>query len=102
MGRPLAKIDAEVVRKLAGYGCTVSEIAAVVDCDKRTLERRFAAVMEKGREHGKASLRRQQFKLANAGNATMLIWLGKQQLGQRDRQDVTSDGTLRVLNVYEK
>jgi hypothetical protein len=35
----------------------------------------------------KASLRRIQWKLAEAGNATMCVWLGKQLLGQRDKFD---------------
>ena len=37
---------------------------------------------------GRASVRRAQFKLLEAGNATMAIWLGKQLLGQRDAQQV--------------
>ena len=39
------------------------------------------------KEVGKASLRSAQFKAALAGNATMLIWMGKQLLGQRDKLD---------------
>jgi hypothetical protein len=30
------------------------------------------------------SLKRKQFDMAMKGNVTMLIWLGKQTLGQRD------------------
>jgi hypothetical protein len=33
------------------------------------------------------SLRRLQAKKAAEGNVTMLIWLGKQYLGQSDRQE---------------
>lgn len=36
----------------------------------------------------KASLRRRQINVAMTGNVTILIWLGKQQLAQRDRQEV--------------
>jgi hypothetical protein len=38
----------------------------------------------KGRESLKQSLRRAQIKLALSGNAVMLIWLGKNLLGQSD------------------
>lgn len=38
----------------------------------------------RGRHKGRLSVRREQFKLLQAGNATMGIWLGKQLLGQRD------------------
>ena len=36
----------------------------------------------------KTSLRRAQFELAMKGNPTMLIWLGKQYLGQNERTEV--------------
>jgi hypothetical protein len=89
MARPRKEIDEKVVRRLAGIGCTVAEMAAVTGVDKRTLERRFAAHIEKGREQGKRSLRRMQWKAAKGGNVTMLIWLGKQLLAQQDRLEHT-------------
>jgi len=47
---------------------------------------------------GKASLRRNQWKLAQDGNATMLVWLGKNMLDQTDKldQNVTSDILITV------
>lgn len=33
-----------------------------------------------------------QFKNAQAGNVTMQIWLGKQYLGQKDKQEVEQYG----------
>jgi hypothetical protein len=33
------------------------------------------------------SIRRQQYKSAEGGNVTMQIWLGKQYLNQRDRNE---------------
>jgi hypothetical protein len=51
---------------------------------------------------GKASVRRAQFKLLEAGNATMAIWLGKQLLGQRDNIEHTGkDGAplIPVINL---
>lgn len=86
MARPRKVIDPAVVETLAKIHCTYDEIAAVVGCSTDTLKRRFADRIEKGREEGKASLRRMQFKKALDGNPTMLIWLGKQHLGQKDGQ----------------
>jgi hypothetical protein len=40
--------------------------------------------MAKGRDDLKQSLRRSQIRLALSGNAVMLIWLGKNILGQSD------------------
>lgn len=95
-GRPRLDIDAGLVSSLAGIGCTVAEIATCLSVSKDTLERNFAADIEKGREKARMSLRRKQWDAAMNGckkgekaNATMLIWLGKQLLGQRDKQEIT-------------
>lgn len=84
MGRPLKKIDPELVGKLAAIGCTHPEIAAICGCSQDTIERRFADIIEKGKQEGKSSLRRLQWKSAQDGNIAMQIWLGKQLLGQRE------------------
>jgi hypothetical protein len=69
----------------------VSEIAAGSGLSKRTLETHYCALIEKGREAGKQSLRHKQFQVAMTGNVSMLIWLGKQILGQWDRADHSND-----------
>lgn len=93
MGRPRKQIDTALVQKLAEMGCTLAEIAAFpgVDCDKSTLSRRFATVIDKGRSIGNISIRRKQFEVAMAGNVAMLIWLGKQWLGQADKIEQALD-----------
>ena len=83
-GRPLKKISDREVLNLASVGCTNEEIAAMLDCGITTLKRRFGPVIKRGRNMARGSLRRAQFKAALAGNATMLIWLGKQLLGQKN------------------
>lgn len=104
MARPLANIDPEQVRLLAGVGCPVEEIAFHLGCDKRTLERRFAALIEKGRADIRSSLRRKQVELAMKGDRTMLVWLGKQLLGQRDNMDsnVGINGTITHRDADEE
>lgn len=92
MARPRKAIDADQVERLARIHCTYEEIAAVVGCSTDTLKRRFADRIEKGRERGKSSLRRWQFKSAFKGNATMQIWLGKQLLGQKEPANDTPAG----------
>lgn len=84
MARPKIEIDEALVRKLATIHCTMNEISAVVGCSVDTLERRYAELIKKGKNEGKSSLRRLQWEAAQKGNTTMLIWLGKQILAQRD------------------
>jgi hypothetical protein len=52
--------------------------------NKVKAEPELAEAIERGREVGRTRLRRLQWQGAEKGNATMLIWLGKQLLGQRD------------------
>jgi|TARA_R100001530_G_scaffold124262_2_gene92415 AraC-like DNA-binding protein len=90
MARPKAIIDTEAIKKLAQLHCTFDEIAQFCNVSTKTLQRRFVHTIKKGREMGKISLRRAQFEKALSGNVVMQIWLGKQHLDQRDRQEITS------------
>lgn len=84
VGRDKKVIDPEEVEKLAGIGCKNSEICEWFGIDDSTLSYNFKHQIAKGREHLKQSLRRAQLSLALSGNAVMLIWLGKNILGQTD------------------
>ena len=102
-GRPKKEIDYILTEKLANIMCTQEEIATLFDCDVRTLQRdkEFCRVFKKGKENGKMSLRRNQWKLSEK-NTTMAIWLGKQYLGQKD--DVIEDikGISKVQELLNK
>ena len=78
-------VSPDDVYKLAALGCTNLEIATWFDINKDTLSYTFGEILDKGREDLKVRLRQAQLKLALGGNPTMLIWLGKQILGQTDQ-----------------
>lgn len=88
MGRPTKEIDAEQVYKLAAIGCSYEEIANVFNVNRSTIIARFQDEVKAGHSDMKESIRRAQLKVAldhsHKGQVTMLIWLGKQLLGQRD------------------
>jgi hypothetical protein len=90
-GRPKLQVDPDMVEKLAGIGCPNTEIAAIVGCSVDTLDRRFADVIHKGREICKTRLRKKQIEVALAGNVSMLIWLGKQMLGQAEKVEAKTE-----------
>jgi len=77
-------IDPKEVEKLAAIGMKNSEISEYLDIDDSTLSYNFKQQLTKGRHQLKSSLRRAQIELALNGNATMLIFLGKNLLGQSD------------------
>ena len=90
VGRPKKyTLDTKQVEQLAGFGCTDTEIASFFNISRTTLERNYEQYMTKGRESGKIRLRQYQWASAKKGNVAMLIWLGKQLLGQSDKQDIT-------------
>lgn len=94
-GRPLIEIDEEKFEKLCFIHCTLEEISGFFNCSEDTVERwckreykmNFAVIYKQKSSRGKISLRRWQWRRAEEGDKTMLIWLGKQELGQRDKLD---------------
>lgn len=89
MPRPKAKFDLKLVRTLAGYGCTQDEIANACGISETTLKKNGRDALDSGYAEMRRSLRRWQYEAAKSGNTAMLIWLGKQLLGQRDKAEQT-------------
>ena len=96
-GRPRIEIKQDLFEGLCRIQCTGEEIASVLHVSMDTLSRwvkrtyagrTFEDTYKKYADVGKMSLRRAQMKLAEGGNATMLIWLGKQLLGQKDKSEI--------------
>lgn len=85
-GRPKIDIDPFNIEKLAEQGMKVTEMAALLNVSTDTIHRNFAAELIKGKAALKQTLRMSQIHAATIeGNPTMLIWLGKQYLGQNDK-----------------
>ena len=113
-GRPPFVIDYEKLEKLCEVFCTGEEIATILGCSRDTLNLRlkqdyaeaiaedpegelenrydgFQACFKKKSATGRASLRHEQFRMAMGDvekgikpDKGMLIWLGKNYLGQTD------------------
>jgi len=97
-GRPLKKIDSRQVEKMAGYGSTNVEIADILGVSEATIRGRFCELLVKARSARKMKLRRKQFDMAMQGNVSMLIWLGKNELDQKDKSEHSiSDELFEVI-----
>lgn len=89
MARPKKyNIKGEDVEKLAGFGCTNTEIASFFGCSSDLIEKSYSEYVTKGKEKGKIRLRQLMFRSAESGNVAMLIWLSKQYLGMSEKQDI--------------
>lgn len=93
------------LRKLGEWQATREEAAAWLDVSRSTLwgflNENPAALeeFEAGQDRAKATLRRLQWKAANSGNVTMLIWLGKQLLKQRDDAHAAANETKESIEA---
>ena len=87
-GRKAKPIDWAYVEEMIKVGATMEEIGAVVGLDQvaLTLRPEFLNCYKKAYSEGNISLRRMQMMQALHGHPTMLIWLGKNRLGQADKQ----------------
>jgi IS30 family transposase len=96
VGRPKANVDPDLVEKLASIGCSIKEIAAACNCHPDTIRDNFSTEITKGQENGKTRLRKKQIEVALAGNVSMLIFLGKNMLGQSDKVETITENTHTV------
>lgn len=103
IGRPVGTTKLqptdETIKQIEGLAriqCTVKEAGAVLGVSEPTFyaflnaHEKAKEAWENGKESGKASLRRNQYKMSET-NPTMAIWLGKQMLGQKDNMTIGGD-----------
>lgn len=94
-GRPAKPVDWELVDSLLLAGCNGVEIASHFDMHEATFYEKvqekhkmlFTAYALEKKSKGDSLLRKVQFSKALKGDNTMLVWLGKNRLSQREGQD---------------
>jgi len=109
--------DIKKIKNMSRIGLKVSQIAAVMNCNIATMDRRIAAdrkkweegnldenniyaILEKSRAEGDGSIARTCYEVAlEQKHPTMLIWLSKVRLGWRETIDVNAE-TKHII-VYE-
>ena len=108
LGRKPKPFDVAIFEKLCQLACTKVEISAFFNFDENTLTRKckenfntnFKGAYKVFSSGGRMSLRRMQFKSAEAGSVAMQIWLGKQHLDQCDNVErKTGDEEEQITKV---
>ncbi len=94
-------LDEEQVLALAGMGCTLREMASFFKCNESTLERNYAEVITRGRETGKASVRRMLWAQGQKGNSVALKYLIHNVLKEK-LEDKTDNNFYVTSNVTEQ
>lgn len=90
-------------------GISVSTLYRLI---KKRYKMSFDEYRNKKKEIVKITLFKKQYDVAMAGNPTMLIWLGKNELGQSDkietkqetkvRLDMSKEEKLEMIDLYKK
>lgn len=109
-GRKYKEINQQQFENMCSIQCTEEEICAVLGVSdktlanwcKRTYKMKFSEIFKIKRSKGKASLRRLQYKEAEKGNVTMLIWLGKQWLDQAEKPYRTDAAEEEISDEVEE
>jgi hypothetical protein len=108
MARPKTDIDWKTVNKLLEADCEGTEIAAYLGIVPNTLYRRcetdhkisFSKYLQEKKAKGNSLLKVKQFDKAMSGDRTMLVWLGKQRLGQSEKAqqsiEISDAGTFNI------
>lgn len=85
MGKKI-DLDLDDIRELASEGNTVEDVATLLGVSGDVISGNddYKQAYEMGLCDMRAMLRHSQFQSAKSGNTTMLVWLGKVILGQRE------------------
>jgi hypothetical protein len=77
-------VDPDEVYRLSAIGCSMEEMANFFGIDRETLKYNFLPYIQRANSELYRKIRNKQIEVALDGNPTMLIWLGKNMLGQSD------------------
>lgn len=95
-GRPFVDFDWSKLNIALGYGARLIDCADHLDCSEDVIQNRikekynisFSEYRNRKMSKMRLSVMQKQYDLAMSGNPVMLIWLGKQLLEQKDKQEI--------------
>lgn len=102
VGRPKSVFNERELKYLCSIHCTLEEIAGFFQMNKQILSRKikeeygitWSEFYERNSQGSKVSLRRRQIQSAMEGDTKMLVFLGKNMLGQKEKLDF--EGEVKV------
>ena len=108
-GRPRKEINWDILNTALQYGGSLVDLSELLDMSEDTIQRRikeeydmgFSEYRNKKMGRVRMKLRQKQYEEAMRGNTTLLIWLGKQWLGQTDKQENKIETEVKI-EVTEK
>jgi len=96
VGRPQKEMDWKLIDSILQFGARLVDCSEICEMSDDSIQRRikeefgltFSEYREKKMSRIRMKLLQKQYDVAMAGNPAMLIWLGKNLLGQSDKTEV--------------
>ena len=93
VGRPEKEMDWKLLDSVLQYGASLIDCAELLEMSEDSIQRKikeksgvtFSEYREAKKSKIRMKLRQKQFEMAMNGNVALLIWLGKNELGQKDK-----------------
>jgi hypothetical protein len=102
-GPPFKQLDARKIELMAEVGCSREEIGLLCGVSTSTIDRNYDGAVKQGHAKRNYNLRKLQYESAKRGSVAMLIWLGKQWLGQKEHIELAQADVLNeLLSEYKK
>jgi hypothetical protein len=106
-GRPKAQYDLNVVAACGRFKATQETMAEIFGVSRKTIniemqnpEGAFCYTYKSAHSNARMTLSEAQWAKAMEGDNTMLIWMGKQHLDQKDKSETTGDNTHSVDSQF--
>jgi len=100
--RKVSKVEEAKIVECALVGCYDKTIARLTGIPETTLKRRYGDLITKKRAERKYNLRIAQNKAIEAGVPSLLIFLGKNLLDQKDTKDLNLGGSVNIILKREE
>lgn len=104
-GRPKIELDVKQAAIFGYFRATYETMAEYLGCHVDTIraamqneDSEFSKAYKKNFSGMKMKLSEAQIKAALDGNSTLLIWLGKQYLGQKDNIELSRESDAQVVD----
>lgn len=109
-GRPPTKINWEVMDGILQFGARLTDCVELVGVSDVTIQKKikekfnmtFTEYRDLKMSKMRIKLLQKQYDSAMSGNVAMLIFLGKQYLGQSDKQEIINDSRVSLKLSHDE
>jgi AraC-like DNA-binding protein len=111
IGRPEKELDWKVLDAILQYGAKLIDCAEILGLSDDTVQRKikaeygctFSEYRDSKMSRTRVKLMQKQIEVALSGNVPMLIWTGKQYLGQTDKAEssMSIESTQPIVLAYK-